>query len=301
VELSLDVSAWSGLESQHLEVSTHDGRRERYFLHPGHARLAIPLLPARTEWRVDFSSDVDFLLPSESRRRSLRVKAIQYVKKLRKPWEMTAGSATPRASGAAFPGHVEHVLVVAGPAGSGKSHLLEMLANGACPQWMQERGLTNLKSWTYLTERTLAALDPAVMPRVIVHLDLTSMLAPDAGASSRAGDGALLERLGLAKRLTIITVKADAAVLRRRNRARIWRARFINLLRAMGRSSEAGGWEREKLEIFERMGEFYNDPGAVSALYEKWFASCTRLGASDHLTISGTSRLSDDDFTAFEP
>lgn len=66
---------------------------------------------------------------------------------------------------------IKELIVIAGPAASGKTHLLSQLRNHACPRLSAQLGIQNLADWGFSNVRDMVNR-PAQFEKVLVHCDL---------------------------------------------------------------------------------------------------------------------------------
>src|SRR4051812_35157386 len=125
--------------------------------------------------------------------------------------------------------HIDRLLVIAGPSGSGKSHLIQKLRAGELPRVAEALRLGETGSWRTLLVREVPHLDGERLGPAMFHYDLLRPWRPRQ-APRFAEDEMLCAVLAAATpyEVTVITLWASPEVLLRRIVER--RALFVSSL-----------------------------------------------------------------------
>jgi GTPase SAR1 family protein len=67
---------------------------------------------------------------------------------------------------------IKKLIVVAGPAASGKTFLLNRIKKGLCPHLYSQLGITDPADWHFANVWNTLSTSPAVFDKLIVHYDM---------------------------------------------------------------------------------------------------------------------------------
>ena len=163
---------------------------------------------------------------------------------------------------------VGHLVVLAGPAGAGKSHLLNALRSGEHASIAAAIGLNDpgAGAWPKIEARRLHQLDEPRLERLVLHYNFLSPFYRSARSYER--DEAL-DLLDAAERLTFVTVWAPSQVLLQR---------FDQ--------AKAGAMVDGEYLSRSRHADIkasYQNPAAVKMFYQRWFEYVRKRGAAHHI------------------
>ena len=170
----------------------------------------------------------------------------------------------------AYKRRVKHLVLVAGPPSSGKSHLIRALQRGQWPELAGQLGLADAADWPKIEARRLHRINEPVLDRLLMHYNFLSPFHRSAHSYER--DEAL-DILRLADRLSIITVWTSPPVLLER----FEQAKAKGLLIGDGHMGS-----RRLLQIREQ----YRDRATVIRFYERWFDFALPRAASHHVVCT---------------
>jgi ABC-type branched-subunit amino acid transport system ATPase component len=164
---------------------------------------------------------------------------------------------------------IGELLVLAGPSGAGKTHLVERVLSGSDRVLAGRLGIERPEAWQTVTAQELRSLEIPEVARLLLHYDL---LRPwRGGARSFARDEAL-DVLACAERVRVCTLYCPPSVLIARLERRCATAAGDGLVLA-----------REALAL-------YRQPGLLATTYAGWLAFCAGQGLEPHLVdASGDS------------
>jgi len=193
--------------------------------------------------------------------------------------------------------HIDRLLVVAGPSGSGKSHLIQKLRAGELPRVAEALHLGETGSWRTLLVREVPQLDGERLGTAMFHYDLLRPWRPR--RTPRFGEDETLGAVLAAATpcaVTVVTLWASPEVLLQRIVER--RALFVSSLIA-GRpwnsevlrpapsgKSTAGPAPKPKrslrkafaivqeLRRLRAKARLFGRPEEVLALYDRWLEHC---------------------------
>lgn len=160
--------------------------------------------------------------------------------------------------------NTRQIILVAGPAASGKSFLLNRIFQGSCPRLCAQLGVKNLGSWQKISLRNISKTRNANFDKLIIHCDLYNT--------------GVLERLEKILQMTdhviTLTLCVSSAVLVIRNKKRI-KSNIHGLLNSPMDFRQG----IRKISSLCRRQKRNKDTTSLLALYNNWFDLLTQYRA----------------------
>lgn len=169
---------------------------------------------------------------------------------------------------------VGSLVVVAAPAGAGKSTLMRALRQGRLPEVAQRLQIDNPADWPDTVAVNLARKKDSTYVRLLLHYDLVAQLLFERDARSR---NISVDPFEIADRVGVLTIWCEPDVLRRQHAA----AKL---------TETAKNPKHRPRSYYVQVNEFYADPAKVVALYRKWFDH-VQSKTAEHCIVSFTDRV----------
>jgi hypothetical protein len=167
--------------------------------------------------------------------------------------------------------HINQLIIIGGPSGSGKSFLIEKIQQGECPRLCSQLGITNPSSWLYVLAKDLNQIHP-IVERLVVHYDLYAH-------QSKENEFNHLNRLiNNSDRMIILTLNVPRSILIERVNSRLRRSLFSLI------------GVKSKKDLKEKLWNMYREwkiqkaykHGVSELLYDKWFNYLDQFAITSH-------------------
>lgn len=175
--------------------------------------------------------------------------------------------------GASAP-RIGRLVVVAGPAGAGKSTLVGALRQGRLPEVARRLRIDNPADWPAKLAARLAMDKDSTYVQLLLHYDLVAQFLFERDARSK---NISIDPFEIADRVGVLTIWCEPDVLRRQH--------------AAAKPTEtAKNPKHRPHSYYVQVNEFYADPAKVLALYRKWFDH-VQSKTAEHCIVSFTDRV----------
>lgn len=163
--------------------------------------------------------------------------------------------------------NTRQVILIAGPAASGKSFLLNRIFQDSCPRLCTQLGVKNLDSWQKTSLRNVSRTRNTSFDKLIIHCDLYNT-----GVHDR-----LEKILQMTDHVITLTLCVSSAVLVVRNKKRI-ESNIHGLLNSPMEFRQG----IRKISGLCRRQKWNKDTTSLLALYNNWFDFLTQYQAETY-------------------
>ncbi len=168
---------------------------------------------------------------------------------------------------------INHLVIISGPSGAGKTTLMEKLRRGEKPILCERLAISDPSVYKNIVVQKLPTIAELPAERYILHYDLYAQYRKD-------GFARVVELIDWSEKITVLTLCASGKLLRRRNLLRIIQnfCTFQNYLqprRQIKRLRKYTGRQRR----------FFWDPVRLGQLYDDWFTLIADCGVEHHWLV----------------
>jgi hypothetical protein len=171
--------------------------------------------------------------------------------------------------------HVDRLVVLAGPPGSGKSTFIKNLTTGNLPSIASQLGLTNPLSCKHITVKEWRQSYEQQTDQLIYEYDFLGQWKRRLFHQAYEEDEPL-RLLDTAREIMFVTLWARPKILAQRLELR--QPAPLKVFLKLAKSRHA----LRRIRVLLATKNLYKDPAKLLPLYEKWFQFCGRYHASAH-------------------
>lgn len=173
---------------------------------------------------------------------------------------------------------INHLIIVGGLPGSGKSRLISKIKDGEYPLLCEQLGIVDPSLCVYATAANLDKLRQLNFNVLVVHYDIYRQSLQENGFNY------LNKIIGDSNTVTVLTLCVSTEVLTHRNAKRIEESSDASLSNDEAERREQL-WQRE---LWEEQRKYFLDESGVFALYSKWFNCFLECRVTNHLVFDSS-------------